>query len=539
MEAVSLLSLDLLLESPTNPRKTFDDAGLQELADSITSQGLLQPIVVRPITGSANYEIVFGHRRYRAALLAELNYLPCIVRPMTDQAASIAQLHENLEREDVHPIEEAEAFRRLMDDHKISADQIARDTGKSRTYIYNRLKLATLTPEVRKACMSGDVGAEIATLIARVPLALQAKALERCHTTDHFAHKPVTVVRSYRDARRELERGFTRTLADATFNPSDHLLVPIAGSCDHCHDCSSNDPGLSDFGAYVCTNVPCYEGKDAAHIEQVKERAIRQGLWIEKFSHATHTSLDSYLYTDHTSGTVVNFTVAQALDQLRADAQPLPVVYTTLRPATAGERLIECVMRSDAEAMRLAAKARPAEAQKAAAAQSTPSTAARGADLPGLVEDAAPEVRAVLDRESWLAVRTAIMLRVRQTPRTTDDLRLLLLRMVEDTGCLGLAESMFGWSEVITDTERRAALAAMGADDLAALLVMAAIDNAYGYHRVTDEAMQDAADRLALARRYGVDPLSVPSAPVQMVDAGSAGDASDATTVDLFEAADA
>jgi ParB family chromosome partitioning protein len=118
--------LTALEESKTNPRRVFDDAALKELAESIRSQGVLSPLLVRPIADH-RFEIVAGARRYRAALMAEADSIPVRIVPLTDAQALEAQLIENLQRRDVHPLEEAQGFRALLnlDEPKYSIEQIA------------------------------------------------------------------------------------------------------------------------------------------------------------------------------------------------------------------------------------------------------------------------------------------------------------------------------------------------------------------------------------------------------------------------------
>jgi ParB/RepB/Spo0J family partition protein len=177
-DAITALPIEQLHESPFNPRKTFASAGLQELADSIRAVGVQQPIKVRPVAGGEAWEVVFGHRRLRAAVLAGLASMPCMVCTMTDAEAARAQIAENLEREDLHPIEEAEGYAALMQDHGVTADELVQQTGKSRSYIYGRLKLLQACPQIRNACLAGEIGSEVALLIARLRTdKLQADAL--------------------------------------------------------------------------------------------------------------------------------------------------------------------------------------------------------------------------------------------------------------------------------------------------------------------------------------------------------------------------
>ena len=143
------VSLSLLSESKTNPRRIFEDAAMKELAETIHNQGVLSPLLVRPITENG-FEIVFGARRYRAAQLAEQDTVPVRIKQMTDAEVIEAQLIENLQRRDVHPMEEAQGFRALLDleEPKYSIEQIGAKTGKSAAYIAGRLKLTELVPAV-------------------------------------------------------------------------------------------------------------------------------------------------------------------------------------------------------------------------------------------------------------------------------------------------------------------------------------------------------------------------------------------------------
>ncbi len=130
------VSLALLTESTTNPRHRFDEDGLKELAESIRTHGILSPLLVRP-KNERSFEIVFGARRYRAAQMAEAATAPVRIKNMTDAEVLEAQLIENLQRESVHPMEEAQGFRALLnlDEPKYSIEQIAAKTGKNPSYI--------------------------------------------------------------------------------------------------------------------------------------------------------------------------------------------------------------------------------------------------------------------------------------------------------------------------------------------------------------------------------------------------------------------
>lgn len=142
------LPLDQLERSPYQPRRDFDAGALEELADSIRAQGVMQPIIVRPL-GDRRYEIVAGERRWRAAQLAQLDAVPVLVRDIPDKGAMAMALIENIQREDLNPMEEAIAMERLQSEFELTQQELARAVGKSRSAVANLLRLMTLEPEVR------------------------------------------------------------------------------------------------------------------------------------------------------------------------------------------------------------------------------------------------------------------------------------------------------------------------------------------------------------------------------------------------------
>ena len=152
------LPLNVLSESTTNPRHIFEDAALKELADSIRAQGILSPLLVRPLT-EQSFEIVAGARRYRAAQMAEAATVPVRIVNLTNAEALEAQLIENLQRRDVHPMEEAQGFRSLLnlEEPKYSIEQISARTGKTPAFVAARLKLTELAPVVVEAIVSDGI----------------------------------------------------------------------------------------------------------------------------------------------------------------------------------------------------------------------------------------------------------------------------------------------------------------------------------------------------------------------------------------------
>ena len=138
------------------PRKGFDALKLDELANSIRSQGVIQPVVLRP-TGDNRYEIVAGERRWRAAQLAEIEKIPAVIREVDDQSAVAVSLIENIQREDLNPWEESLALQRLVKDFDLTHQQVAEAVGKSRTAVTNMLRLANLSPGVVRLLTSGEI----------------------------------------------------------------------------------------------------------------------------------------------------------------------------------------------------------------------------------------------------------------------------------------------------------------------------------------------------------------------------------------------
>ena len=150
---------------PEQPRKEFDDDAIQELADSIKTLGLIQPLVVRPL-GNGTYRLVAGERRWRAARLAKLESVPVIIRELSDSQAALVALVENLQREDLNPVEEANGYRSLMDKYDMSQTQIAEAVGKPRSTVSNSLRLLTLGDYAREAVGRGELSTGHAKLLA-------------------------------------------------------------------------------------------------------------------------------------------------------------------------------------------------------------------------------------------------------------------------------------------------------------------------------------------------------------------------------------
>ena len=154
--ALKQIPVEFLQRGEYQPRREFNSDSLQELADSIASQGLIQPIVVREVAQN-KYEIIAGERRWRAAQLAGLDSLPAIVREISDQATVAIALIENIQREDLNAIEESQALIRLQDEFNLTQQQVAQAVGKSRSAVTNLMRLASLQPLVQQQLERGDI----------------------------------------------------------------------------------------------------------------------------------------------------------------------------------------------------------------------------------------------------------------------------------------------------------------------------------------------------------------------------------------------
>jgi ParB family chromosome partitioning protein len=157
--APAALPLDRLQAGKYQPRTRMDEGSLYELAESIKSQGVMQPVLVRPVgePSQGRYEIIAGERRVRAARLAGLAEVPVLVRDVPDEAAAVMALVENLQREDLNPLEEAQGLQRLISEFKLTHEQAAQAVGRSRSAASNLLRLLNLAAPVQQMLLAGDL----------------------------------------------------------------------------------------------------------------------------------------------------------------------------------------------------------------------------------------------------------------------------------------------------------------------------------------------------------------------------------------------
>jgi hypothetical protein len=410
----------------------------------------------------------------------------------------------------------------------------------------------TMAPEVRTAVADAGLGAEIALELARLrDHALQAKALAnlKASRAAYGGDWP-----SFRDARRNIHGMFTCMLSGAAFDPEDAQLVASAGACSRCPKLAGNDPDLAGvLAADVCTDRPCFEGKQAEHmrveiialrgmghrvIEGDEAKAMRPHSWRtpDGFSaaHARAPHLPANAGQD--------LLLADLVKDLDAAGVPTPKA-TVLRCPHADDLVRLYTTEEATQVVRDWAALR-----NMADPTATPSTAARAAggagpggdddDNPPGFDDWTPAERVVRDGQAWVQVKRAVLANLVNTPRTTDDLRAILLREYDLADGFGLAGELFGLEAAARAAEQAweeddarpwpfsarawwmARLATLTADQLGALLLGVALEDLLGhggYH-----SQDTAASRVAMAQRYGVDVVAA-ARPEQMDDAGGAG----------------
>lgn len=257
LKQVSLVDISI---SETNPRKHIDEDSLNELAESIKQKGVLQPVLIRTL--EQGYELICGERRYRAALVAGLKEIPANIRSMNDDEAFECQIVENLERKDVHPLEEAEAFKRMIDSGKYTLADIAAKLAKTETFVLQRLKLNDLIDEVKKDFYDGHLGVGHATLLARLSASGQKEIYEDAH--DHYSED----VRygTIKEIKNDIQ-GHTYDLTEASFDLNSETLNPVSGPCARCPKCSAANltlfPDMANEN--ICFDTSCFDLKVVNH----------------------------------------------------------------------------------------------------------------------------------------------------------------------------------------------------------------------------------------------------------------------------------
>lgn len=193
------IPIDLLQPGKYQPRTDMHPDSLEELANSIRAQGVLQPIVVRELNHSGRYEIIAGERRWRAAQIAELHEIPAVIRDVPDEAAIAMALIENIQRENLNPVEEATALQRLIDEFGLTHQQAADAVGRSRAAVTNLLRLLVLSAEVKKLLEHGDLEMGHARAILALEGEAQARAAREIADKGLSVREAETLVRQLKD----------------------------------------------------------------------------------------------------------------------------------------------------------------------------------------------------------------------------------------------------------------------------------------------------------------------------------------------------
>lgn len=384
MSEFATISLREVVASLHNPRKTFDPVTLAELAEEIKAKGVHTPVIVRPLPGArvadtdraVKYELVAGERRLRASAMADVATIPAMIYELTDAQALTLQLTENVQREDLTELEEAEGLNTLMQQSGMTADEVANTISKSRRYVFDRLKLLDLSHECKEAMRAGLIDISRAIRIARIPNSgLQTKALAEATRTIGAHGDQVLSVRAFESW---LRANVMLPLDGAPFQITDARLVKDAGSCKECPKRTGANPELfADVdGADICTDPICYHGKADAHRAAMVTKAEAKGMRLiegkeaKEICHHTSGKLDGYLPLSQTREDIThgNGDKPATLRAILGKDAPAPVLIEN--PFT--KELIEAVPAAETEAllvMRGLIKATQQQADKAKAAE--------------------------------------------------------------------------------------------------------------------------------------------------------------------------
>lgn len=263
--------VNMIEESKTNPRKIVDREKLKELTENIREKGVLTPVLVRPIGESGKYELVHGWRRFQAVKSLGLDDIPAIVMLLSDDEAMEAQLIENLQREDLHPLDEAEGFKRLIERFNYTTADVAAKTGKSESFVLHRMKLLDLISGIREAFVKGKIGTSHALLLARLQAEDQKRAWkERLEGREHEV--------THHDLKNWIENILFLDLSSAGFDKKDETLVSGSGTCVNClKRTGANQLLFPDIAKKdICTDRACFQMKVNTHIKREDEKAKKE-----------------------------------------------------------------------------------------------------------------------------------------------------------------------------------------------------------------------------------------------------------------------
>lgn len=263
---ITLVAVANIQPSNYNPRKRFDETGLDELAESIKQQGVLQPITVRPIANTGRYEIVFGERRYRATVIAGSEEIPAIISELSDEEAQEMAVTENLQRKDVTPTEEANAYKQLIDSGRHTVETLSVLFGKSENYIRTRLNFSTLIPELAELLDADIITISVASEICRYGEDVQREVYEN-HLKEGILHHSSWRGRKAKEIAELIEQKFTIDLERYAFDKTE---------CASCRHNTNNLSLFNDGGCGQCANRACLSEMNAAFLKEKAMQIVQQ-----------------------------------------------------------------------------------------------------------------------------------------------------------------------------------------------------------------------------------------------------------------------
>jgi ParB/RepB/Spo0J family partition protein len=520
----------LVAFSLTNPRRRtgLDIESLNSLAASIKVHSVLEPIVVRPLPGSRAvdtfadreegqplpiYELVCGERRLRSSRLAGLATMPMVLRHLTDDQAVEMQLVENLDREDLDPIEEAEGFKLLQERLGYTGEQIAERIGKGRgkDYVYKSMKLLELTPESQQAVVDKHLGRSTALLVARYPAAQQAQVVAFIKSLA-AGGEPAP----FRRVSTEVFRRFNLALSKAVWQITDETLVAAAGACTACPKRTSaqaNIFGDEEGSDDSCTDPDCFEGKRVAHVERVKAQAKKEGLEVidgeeaKKALPSPHMSwIMGYERLDARAGTETGNDDTERevtfADALRAKGKKAPKPQLLINPHT-GEG-VKVIPKELAHQLQEEIEEKNGGGERP--------TDRRGRHMEPHVDERPEDLKALDERNVRRAVLFRVFDAVRSRGRTDAEVLLIAKALFasDGDGCPQFTCEYLQWADdydghdftdIVNITGEK--LDALPAADVAAIATMAAIELAQQVLSTDWSAL------LPIATTYGVDVLAV------------------------------
>ena len=523
----------LAVNSLTNPRrrKGLDMDSLTALASSIKVHSLGQPILVRPLPGARLidtadmeprpiYEVIAGERRWRACQIAGLDSMPMLVREMSDEAVLEMQLVENIEREDLDDMEEAEGFEKLRQKLGYTVEQIADRIGKGKgpSYVYKALKLCALTPESREAMYPGPEGQPAILNRSTGLLVARYKPEQQAEVVEFIASLAIDGEQApFRKVQADLAKRFHLVLGQAPFDVANADLVPAAGACTACPKRSGNQGEI--FGDHTgpdsCTDPDCFDSKREAHVVLIKVNAQQNGLKVidgEDARRARPTpggkSLIGYVKLDDIAYTQKgNDDKERAVtfgDALRALGKKAPKPRLLIDHHTSEATQVITIELAN----KLVPEDDPSRTGPCSPAPKSKKSGPGPAARP-------PEELALDNRHVERAVLLRIFDAIRAGERTTEEMRLIakaLFVLCENHGdtILSQTERYLGWEAELDDQDNDDALRIVGEkidamlpEQLGQLLAMAAAEITLNTFSTTSE------QEVALAQSYGVDILAV------------------------------